>query len=293
MLEIKGVSKLYGDKQGCQSIHLNVMEQEICGVLGRNGSGKTTLFRCLLQLIPMDSGEVTLHGERLLLSDIGYVPEERSVIQDLRAWELVVFFAKLKNMKMADIYREMDYWFDKLEAQNIRNKRLKECSKGNQQKIQFICALIHKPKLLILDEPLTGLDVDNVELIKKIIYEHRKTGCIILLSSHQFEEIEHLCDRVLVLEHSIVKYSGRIKDIKDAHPLITITISDDPYRKHSDVEGVCKVISDGHYTKYVFREQKLAQKMFLSAVKIREYETMKVESLTLKDLLGDRYENID
>lgn len=293
MLELQGVTKLYGKKQGCQSIHLKVMSTEICGILGRNGSGKTTLFRCLLQLIPMDCGNVSLNGEELKLSDIGYVPEERSVIQDLRAWELVVFFAKLKNMKKKDIDREMDYWFDRLEAQNIRNKRLKECSKGNQQKIQFICALIHKPKLLILDEPLTGLDIDNVELIKKIIYEHKKTGCIILLSSHQYEEIEHLCDRVLVLEQSNVKYSGRIKDIKDAHPQMTITISDDLYRKYSDIEGVCKVVSDGHYTKYIFADQKMAQKMFLSAVKQREYETMKIESLTLKDLLGERNEDID
>jgi ABC-2 type transport system ATP-binding protein len=288
MLRVEHLTKLFASNSGCQDVSLLCKKGEIHGVLGRNGSGKTTLFRCLLGLIPWDEGKVTLDSSLSTIRQFGYLPEERSVIADLRVAEMIDFFASLKRMSHKEIREEKDAWLRKLKCEHLEFKRLRECSKGNQQKIQLICSLIHRPDVLILDEPLTGLDVSNVRLFKQLIVDYAHSGKIVLLSSHQYEEIEPLCDHLTVLDKSRVVLQGKLSEIKRNHPIKTVSISEDEHMIYALQKGVIDIRHEGNTTKYLCKNEADAFNIAVLALKNRDGRTIKVESLTLKDLIGDQ-----
>ncbi|MDO9591855.1 MAG: ATP-binding cassette domain-containing protein [Erysipelotrichaceae bacterium] len=288
MLRVEHLTKLYALNSGCQDVSLICKKGEIHGVLGRNGSGKTTLFRCLLGLIPWDEGSFSLESSLSTIRQFGYLPEERSVIADLRITEMIDFFASLKKMSSKEVREEKNVWLRKLKCEQLELKRLRECSKGNQQKIQLICSLIHRPDVLILDEPLTGLDISNVRLFKEVITDYAHSGKIVLLSSHQYEEIEPICDSLTVLNKSKVIVQGKLMDIKRNHPIKTVSVSEDAQMIYALQKGVTDIRHEGNTTKYLCNNEADAVNIATLALKNRDGRTIKVESLTLKDLLGDQ-----
>jgi ABC-2 type transport system ATP-binding protein len=289
MLRIERLTKLFALNSGCQDVSLACKKGEIHGVLGKNGSGKTTLFRCLLGLIPLDEGSVILESSLSTIRQFGYLPEERSVIADLRVTEMIDFFASLKQMSHKEIREEKVVWLQKLKCEHLKFKRLRECSKGNQQKIQLICSLIHQPDVLILDEPLTGLDISNVRLFKQVIADYAHSGKIVLLSSHQYEEIEPLCDSLTVLDKSKVILQGKLGDIKRNHPIKTVSVSEDAQMIYALQKGITEIRHEGNTTRYLCKSEADAINIATLALKNRDGRTIKVESLTLKDLLGDQH----
>ncbi len=287
MLQVKSITKLYAKNQGIQDVSFQLKKGEVCAIIGHNGSGKSTLFKSLLGLIQLDSGEIFLNNQPIKTSMLGYLPENRSVIQDLKTTELIELIAKLKKINNQEIITMRDYWMKLFECEDLKTKQLKKCSKGNQQKIQLICALIHSPQVIVLDEPFSGLDIDNTRLFQRIITKLKKQGKIVLLSSHRFEEIEHLCDYVCVIKQSKVIIQGTLLDIKERVNKHTITLSDDETVFYKDEKGVVDIIRDGNLTHYIFEDDKSCTRVSKSMILERGFKSIKVSSLTLDDLFNE------
>ncbi len=246
MLEIKNVSKSYGTLKAVDNLSFKVEDGEIFGLLGENGAGKTTTFRMIMGLLTADAGEVLLDGKAInydVTDKIGFVTEERSLLTKLTVKEQIIYYGSLKGMKEANILKELKYWLKKFEIEEYENKKIKELSKGNQQKIQFISAVINKPKLLILDEPFTGLDPINVRMLKDAVYDLKKKGCSIIFSSHQMEHIEEFCEKLIILVKGRPILEGYLEDIKKSYGIkkIILKAEDVDTDKISKIEGVSKV----------------------------------------------------
>ena len=220
MLKVENITKYYNKTKAVDNLSFTVEKGEIFGLLGENGAGKTTTFRIILGLINASSGNVTLDGKKIdysLTDKIGYVTEERSLLTKMTVKDQILLYGVLKRMSEDNILKEMRKWLKKFQISDYENRKIKELSKGNQQKIQFIAAVINKPKLLILDEPFSGLDPINVEMLKKAIIELQETGCSIIFSSHQMEQIEDFCEKLVILSHGKVVVAGYLKDIKNEY----------------------------------------------------------------------------
>ena len=217
ILEVKNVVKQYGDYTALNSISLQVPNGSIYGLLGPNGAGKTTLIRIINQITMPDSGEVFLDGKKLSPNDvqyIGYMPEERGLYKTMKVGEQCLYLAQLKGMSKADAQKQLKYWFEKFEIEGWWNKKIQELSKGMAQKIQFIVTILHQPKLLILDEPFSGFDPVNANLIKDEIIELNKKGTSIIFSTHRMESVEEMCDYIALLHQSNKLIEGRLEDVK-------------------------------------------------------------------------------
>ena len=202
MLEVKNVSKNYGNLKAVDNLSFNVEKGEILGLLGLNGAGKTTTFRMILGLIDDYTGSILLDNKKIdysVTDRIGFLTEERSLLTKLTVLEQIKFYGVLKGMEENVIEKKLDYYLDLFKIKNYKNKKIKELSKGNQQKIQFISAIIHEPKLLILDEPFSGLDPINVEMFKNVIMNLKKKGTSIIFSTHRMEHVELFCDKIVIL----------------------------------------------------------------------------------------------
>ena len=230
MLEVKNIVKKYGTNTAVNNLSFTVDDGEIFGLLGENGAGKTTTFRIIMGLLEANSGEVLLDHEKIDYSKtdkIGFVTEERSLLTKLSVQEQIEFYATLKGMEKQEIDKKLDEWLEKFEITSYKNRKIKELSKGNQQKIQFISAVIHEPKLLILDEPFTGLDPINVKLMKEAIIDLKNKGCSIIFSSHQMEYIEDFCEKLVILVKGKPILEGNLKDIKESYAKKNILIKGD------------------------------------------------------------------
>ncbi len=230
MLEVKNIVKKYGTNTAVNNLSFTVDDGEIFGLLGENGAGKTTTFRIIMGLLEANSGEVLLDHEKIDYSKtdkIGFVTEERSLLTKLSVQEQIEFYATLKGMEKQEIDKRLDQWLEHLEITSYKNRKIKELSKGNQQKIQFISAVIHEPKLLILDEPFTGLDPINVKLMKEAIIDLKNKGCSIIFSSHQMEYIEDFCEKLVILVKGKPILEGNLKDIKESYAKKNILIKGD------------------------------------------------------------------
>lgn len=220
-LQVEKVTKQYGDKVAVNSIDFKVGEGEIFGLLGANGAGKTTTMRMVLGLIYPDSGRILWKGKGYreeLRRIMGYLPEERGLYPKVKVSEQIVYLAELRGMKRQEADKRLKEWLEKFNVSEYYNKRVEELSKGNQQKIQFIAAVIHQPEILILDEAFSGLDPVNVELLKTTVKELRKQGTSILFSSHRMEHVEELCENIIILHRSNTKLQGNLKEIKRQFP---------------------------------------------------------------------------
>lgn len=220
MLKLDKVSKDYGNGRGIQEVSFQIGNGKICGLLGSNGCGKTTTFRILLGLIEQDQGTILYNKEILNHEEytlFGYVPEERSMLRNLKVKEHIYYLAKLKRMSVDEIEERYLYWSTYLQIEQYSDTKIIELSKGNQQKVQMLCALIHDPKIIIFDEPLNGLDVMNVDLFKKLLMKLKQDKKIILLSSHQYYNIEHFCDYVVYLKEGKILFKGDVEKLKLKH----------------------------------------------------------------------------
>lgn len=219
-LEIKDVNKTYETKQVLHDISISVPKQSIYGLLGPNGAGKTTLIRILNQITMPDSGQIFLDGKPLSKNDIaniGYLPEERGLYKKMKVSEQAIYLAQLKGMDKQEADKQLRHWFVKFGIQNWWDKKVEELSKGMQQKIQFIVTVIHEPKLLIFDEPFSGFDPINVNLLKNEILELRKKGATILFSTHNMASVEELCDNIMLINQGKKILEGRVSDIKQQY----------------------------------------------------------------------------
>lgn len=217
MLKVENVTKYYGDVLAVDDLSFTINDGEIFGLLGVNGAGKTTTFRMIMSLLEPTKGTITLNDEPVgydVSERIGFLTEERSLLTKLTVKEQVVYYATLKGMKENDILKKLDYWLDRFGISEYKNRKIKELSKGNQQKIQFITAIIHEPDLLVLDEPFTGLDPINVELFMSVIREFKEKGKMIIFSSHRMEHVELFCEKLVILLKGKTVLSGSLKEIK-------------------------------------------------------------------------------
>ena len=227
MLKVENITKKYGENVAVNNLSFTVDAGEIFGLLGENGAGKTTTFRIIMGLIDANEGKVTLDGKKIDYSEtdnIGFVTEERSLLTKLTVQEQIEFYGTLKGLDKDTIDKRLDYWLEKFEITSYKNRKIKELSKGNQQKIQFISAIINEPKLLILDEPFTGLDPINVKLMKDAIYYLKEKGCSIIFSSHQMEYIEDFCEKLILLVKGNTILDGKLDDIKENYAKKNIMI---------------------------------------------------------------------
>ena len=216
-IEINEVTKNYSGHLALDKISLQIPKQSIYGLLGPNGAGKTTLIRILNQITAPDSGSVTIGGEPLKrdhIYKIGYLPEERGLYKKMKVGEQAIYLAQLKGLSKNEALTQLKQWFEKFEIAQWWDKKVEELSKGMQQKIQFITTIIHKPEILILDEPFSGFDPVNANLLKETILDLREKGATILLSTHNMASVEEMCDSITLINHGKKILEGRVNDIK-------------------------------------------------------------------------------
>ena len=217
MLEVEKLTKNFKDTIAVDNLSFKVEPGKIFGLLGPNGAGKTTTLRTVLNIIKPNSGSITFEGKPITdeyYNIIGYLPEERGLYQRSKVIDVLVYFASLKNLNKSDAKSKADYWLERLNIDHYRNKKIIELSKGNQQKIQLIAALVHNPELLILDEPFTGFDPINQQEVKDLILTFISEGKTIILSTHQMELAEKMCENILLMNQGKEVKSGSISEIK-------------------------------------------------------------------------------
>ena len=217
LLEIKNVSKHYSNHVALKNVSLAVPEGSVFGLLGPNGAGKTSLIRIINQITGPDSGEIFLKGEKLQpahVEKIGYLPEERGLYKKMSVHDQVLYLARLKGLSRDEALKRMRFWFSRFEMEGWRKKKIEELSKGMQQKVQFIVTVIHEPELLILDEPFSGFDPINADLIKNEILELKEKGSTIIFSTHRMESVEELCDHIALINKSEKVLDGPKSEIK-------------------------------------------------------------------------------
>lgn len=227
ILEVRQVVKKYGEFTALNSVSLTVPKGSIYGLLGPNGAGKTSLIRIINQITMPDSGTILLDGELLQphhIQHIGYLPEERGLYKSMKVGEQCLYLAQLKGLSKQEAKKQLDYWFDKLEIQGWWNKKIEELSKGMAQKVQFVVTVLHKPKLLIFDEPFSGFDPVNANIIKDEILELKKNGATIIFSTHRMESVEELCDDIALIHKSNKLIEGKLTDVKRQHRTNTFEV---------------------------------------------------------------------
>ena len=217
ILEVRKIVKHYGDYIALNEVSLSVPQGSIYGLLGPNGAGKTSLIRIINQITVQDSGQVLLDGQTLKpehVRDIGYLPEERGLYKSMKVGEQCLYLAQMKGLSKSDAKKQLDYWFDKLEIKGWWNKKIQELSKGMAQKVQFVVTVLHNPKLLIFDEPFSGFDPVNANIIKDEILELKKKGSTIIFSTHRMESVEELCDDIALIHKSNKLIEGKLDAVK-------------------------------------------------------------------------------
>ena len=219
LLEAKNIVKQYGDFYALKEVNISVPKNSIYGLLGPNGAGKTSLMRIINQITAQDSGEIIFDNKKLQrnhIKDIGYLPEERGLYKKMNVKEQCLYLAQLKDMPYNKAKNRLKFWFDKLNITNLMGKKVEELSKGMAQKIQFITAIIHEPKLLIFDEPFSGFDPINASVIKHEILELHKNGTTIIFSTHRMESVEEICTHIGLINDSKTILEGPIDDVKSS-----------------------------------------------------------------------------
>ena len=287
MLKVDNIVKYYGKNCAVNGLSFEVKDGEIFGLLGENGAGKTTTFRIIMGLLNSDGGTVLLNDKKIdysVTNKIGYLTEERSLLTKLTVKEQIVFYGILKGMTEEEVLKKLDFLLKEFGIEEYKNRKIKELSKGNQQKIQFIAAVINDPILLILDEPFTGLDPINVDMFKKYIRKLQKNGCSIIFSSHQMEHIEEFCEKLIILVKGKSILDGYVKDIKQAYKkkniIIAGNIDDKEIKK---IDGVINVEKRNDEYLVKIENKDVVSKVFKT---ISKYDVNKfiVEEATLNEI---------
>lgn len=232
ILEARDIVKHYADHKALDGVSIDILENCIYGLLGPNGAGKTTFIRIINRITGPDQGYITLKGKPLNdndISTIGYLPEERGLYKKMKVSEQIIYLARLKGMSNNDATSSMKQWLEKFDISDWKSKKIEELSKGMQQKIQFISTVIHKPEIVILDEPFSGFDPVNAELIKNEIIELKNNGSTIILSTHNMNSVEEMCDEISLINRSKVMLQGNVNDIRRKYKkhLFRVVVSED------------------------------------------------------------------
>ena len=228
ILSLKGVSKQYQNYMAVDNLSFDVPSGSIFGMLGPNGAGKTSTIRIITGITGADSGTIYFDGEkwkRSFIQQIGYMPEERGLYKKMKVAEHLEYLAQLRGMSKGDAQREIKMWFEKFDIKDWWSKKIEELSKGMQQKVQFIATVVHKPKLLILDEPFSGLDPINSNLLKDEISELKKSGTTIIFSTHRMEQVEEICDQIVLINKGKVILNGGVREIKEENKKNLFSVS--------------------------------------------------------------------
>ena len=220
MLSIRNIVKQYAQHRALDDVSIEIEKGKVFGLLGPNGAGKTSLIRIINQITAPDSGEIYFNGEKLNqlhVERIGYLPEERGLYKKMEIGEQILYLARLKGLSRAEAMKRIKFWFAKMEIESWWNKKVEDLSKGMQQKVQFVATVLHEPELLILDEPFSGFDPVNAEIIKNEIIELNQKGATIIFSTHRMESVEELCDSIALLNLSHKILDGKVRDIRDTY----------------------------------------------------------------------------
>lgn len=298
MLKVENVTKYYGDIKAVDNLSFTIEPGEIFGLLGVNGAGKTTTFRMIMGLLEPNKGSITINDKKIdykLVEKIGFLTEERSLLTKLTVKEQVIYYGTLKGMKEKDILKKLDYWLDRFGVSDYKERKIKELSKGNQQKIQFITAIIHEPDLLVLDEPFTGLDPINVESFMSVIREFKQKGKMIIFSSHRMEHVELFCEKLVILKKGKAVLSGNLKDIKKNYQKKIIRISGDvDIDTLKNTKGVIDVIKENLEIVVKIESDKFIENVFDVVKKSSNITKFIVEDASLNEIflntVGEAYE---
>lgn len=298
MLKVSHVTKYYDKFKAVDDLSFEVKEGEIFGLLGVNGAGKTTTFRMITALLDKTKGEITFNGKNIdysITDKIGFLTEERSLLTKLTVLEQAHLYGGLKGLSEEEVEKGLDNLLTKLEITDYKNRKIKELSKGNQQKVQFIMSIINDPELLILDEPFSGLDPINIELFKELILDLKKKGTSIIFSSHRMDHVEYFCDSLVILVKGKTVLSGNLKDIKENYRKKNIIIEGDVDKEELlKIPGVLKVEENkGTYTLSI-EDKEVNSKVFKSISKSKNITKYLLEEPSLNEIfiekVGDSYE---
>lgn len=286
ILELKSIDKSFGNNHVLDGVSFVVESGKAFGLLGRNGAGKTTTIRILMDVFPSNGGQVLLDGKQIDYNVIktGYLPEERGLYPKKIIIDQLVYFAQLKGLSKKDAIKSVDYWLDRLGMTEYRNKRLDTLSKGNQQKIQLITAVAHDPQIVILDEPFSGLDPVNAQILKDVVKELIAKGKIVLFSSHQMSYIEEFCDDIAILNQGKVVLSGNLNEIKHNY------VRDKLVVKSVDNDSIAKEFSDCSYyndkNELIIKLQNINDKRIVMSQLVDKYDVdeIKVYEPSLNDI---------
>jgi ABC-2 type transport system ATP-binding protein len=298
VLKLEHVTKRFGAFTAVDDLSLTIPESEIFGFLGANGAGKTTTFRMILGLLDPSGGRITWKGKRLDYSTshlVGYLPEERGLYPKLKVRDQIVYLARLRGMGKGEALKELTFWLERFKVPDYENKRVEELSKGNQQKIQFIAAVIHKPELLILDEPFSGLDPVNVELLKTAVLSLKEKGTTIVFSSHQMHHVEEMCEHLCILHRGKPVVKGALKEVKRAFGKKNLIIhADFPLDSLKEYPGVVKAKPTMEGMELQINGEKTAESILKEIVNQGFIRKFVLEEPSLNDIfiekVGDSYE---
>lgn len=298
MLILENVSKEFNNFKAVDNINISVPAGEMLGFLGGNGAGKTTTFRMILGLLSKTTGTITYNGKSIdysVTDKIGYLPEERGLNPKLKVNEQIQYLAQLKGMKKKDIDKALDYWLNRFEVPENKNKKIEDLSKGNQQKIQLIGAIIHNPSLLILDEPFSGLDPVNVELLKSAVKEINANGATIVFSSHRMEHVEEMCEHVCILNKGKTVVSGEIKQVKHDFGKKEIIIEGEhDYQHLAEIPGVTKFKQNKNDVRIQIAHGEVAPMVFEAVKQMGYVSRFQVNEPSLNEIfiekVGNRHE---
>lgn len=298
MLKVNHVTKYYDNVKAVDDLSFTVNDGEIFGLLGVNGAGKTTTFRMIIGLLEPTSGSITLDGLPIdynVTNKIGFLTEERSLLTKLTVKEQIIYYGRLKGLTEKNILKRLDYWLERFHITDYKDRKIKELSKGNQQKVQFISAVINEPKLLILDEPFTGLDPINVEMFMDAIKDFKEKGSSIIFSSHRMEHVELFCEKLVILVKGNSVLEGDLKQIKKDFRKKTIqivgNIDCDAIKK---VEGVLNVEQNALETLVKITDESVVDKVFAIVKKGKNITKFNVLDASLNEIflskVGESYE---
>lgn len=278
-LVIENVSKTFVDKKAVDDISFRIEKPGVFALLGTNGAGKTTTIRMMLGILKKDTGTISWNGKSVDRKNVnfGYLPEERGIYPKTRIVDQLEYFAKLKGMTKQEAKKNIDYWLDKLKMTEYKYQTAEKLSKGNQQKIQFITAVMHNPELIVLDEPFSGLDPVNTELLKNIILELVKEDKYIVMSSHQMNSVEEFCEDVVILNKGKTVLKGNLNEIKDSYPVKKIEID--------TKADITKILQDNNFE----IENKEGRKYILSINNEKQAQTL-LNDLVRNDIVVEKFE---
>ena len=268
MLKVDKLSKSFGDLDALKRVDFEVKDGELFGVIGQNGAGKSTLFRCIMNFYTKYDGSITYNGKKFSkvpLEKIGFLPEERSLDPKRKVEDQIRYFAKLNKMKKISD-QKLKEWFDYFEIDGKLSSKIKELSKGNQQKVQLLCALIYKPEFVILDEPFSGLDPYNIRLLEKIIKDVNKEGTTIMFSSHNMENVESLCKKLIMLKKGNIVLNGSPQEIRNSYERNKLVVESSEDLFFLNDENIEMISQDGDKWTFILNDEDYAKVIFKKIV---------------------------